>query len=49
MEFNSGFKGLNPESISRYDGLHDAGRCHTEYICQKTTNHCGFILFYLLA
>jgi hypothetical protein len=29
---------LNPESVSHYDGLHDAGRCRAADTPQKTTN-----------
>jgi hypothetical protein len=34
---------LNHESVSRYDGLHDAGRCHAEDTRQKTKNRCVFL------
>jgi hypothetical protein len=38
---------LNPDSVSRYDGLHKVGRCHAADTRQKTTNHGVF--FELLA
>ena len=34
---------VNPESVSRYDGLHDARRCHAEDTRQATTNHRVFL------
>ena len=34
---------LNPKSVSRYDGLRDAGLCHAEDTSQKTTNHWVFL------
>jgi len=38
---------LNPELVSRYDELYEAGRCHAADTCQKTTMHG--VLFELMA
>jgi hypothetical protein len=38
---------LNPELVSRYDRLYEAGRCHAADARQKTTKHG--VLFELLA
>jgi len=38
---------LNPELVSRYGGLYEAGRCHAADTRQKTTMHG--VLFELLA